>query len=334
MINTFFYRLGLFLIFVTMLSCSGTKYLSFQTMVPAKIGVPAYYDTIALAVYADAGIPRFFAKNTADTIVLDSLLSLEFINGFKEGISGSPRFVVANAPLAYVFKNPSRRLLDPMDWNVLKEICDQSKAKAVISVEYFSYSDTLSVQIFYNQKTGYYEGSLVLVNRSLWRIYDPYEQSILDEYWLSDTSKWVGKGTFAFEVNEYIPLRDDALFTSALEAGGEYAERISQSWLAVSRHLNSKGHSDLRKGADLLIAGKSMEAIELFKKQAFSNKQNIAAAACYNLAVAYEYNDDLDNALEWAAKSYFTLKLNKTAEYISELEKRKKNKLIIINQLQ
>ena len=54
--------------------------------------------------------------------------------------------------------------------------------------------------------------------------------------------------------------------------------------------------------------------------------------ACYNMAIASETHDNIDAALEWAAKSFLLNNDEYTEKYINILENRKKQKELINSQ--
>ena len=57
-------------------------------------------------------------------------------------------------------------------------------------------------------------------------------------------------------------------------------------------------------------------AITLWKKYTYGKNKRLAANACYNMAIASETYDNIDVALEWAAKSFLLKKDEFTEKYI------------------
>jgi hypothetical protein len=108
------------------------------------------------------------------------------------------------------------------------------------------------------------------------------------------------------------------LIQSGYRAGWNYGKRIAQEWRPESRFLYRVSGKALSNAKNENWA----TAIDLWKGIVGTGDKKTASEAAFNIAVAYEMQDRIPDALEWAAKSYFLQRDINTDNYIKKLERR------------
>ena len=71
--------------------------------------------------------------------------------------------------------------------------------------------------------------------------------------------------------------------------------------------------------------GNWQQAGEIWQEAVKTSKRKFAGRACYNLALVSEVNGDLDQAMQWAQKSYEDYNNKYALYYMRILEDRKRN---------
>ena len=133
--------------------------------------------------------------------------------------------------------------------------------------------------------------------------------------------------------NENMPSFWNILYNSSYQSGYEYGKRIAQEWSSEQRYIYTIPEYDFDLASKFVDKKNWDEAMALWLKYTSSNNKRIASLASFNVAVGYEANDQLSEALEWASKSYLLMKKEATSEYIEQLELRLKNKYRIMRQM-
>jgi hypothetical protein len=323
--------LGLFILFS---SCKTIYNLNLQILTPAQVSIPAYIDTVVIVNHSNYQKSIFLDSEMHVRKNTDSLYSNEYLAGLNDVIDNSPRFVVANDNAVYILKDGYSQRFRPLSWKEVDGICKKYNAKAVITLESFTIPQKPVAVPKYMPGYGMYYARVTVENSSLWKIYEPSQRRLIDDYTLSDTMSWESYGLTNEELEQGLPDKDEIMYESCYQAGSKYGRRIGQVWEKVSRILYDYPNSDFQKALDLAKANKWLEAAEIWKKYPYGNKKNLAALASFNLAVACEALDNIDAALDWAAKSYLLKNDIVTQKYISILEKRKRQKSIIEKQIQ
>lgn len=323
------------ILLVCFTSCLTIGKISIQVLEPAHYKISPTIVKISLADHSNLKKGRYFlhvkqGDEVKSKTKLDSVLSRALMFGLIDNLDNSPRFVFNNTYKYIKSKNFTNRF-DLLNWDEVKKICDKDTSDALVSLEYFTVSDSLSKNIAYQPMNGGYYGSMVINTYSLWRIYYPYSGNKYTDLTIRDTIGWEEFNNSSADVALSLPERSYALEQACYKAGKRFGATISQQWKEVDRLVYVSGNDELREGKELIDQKKWKEAIEVWKKSLDEKKNNndFKAALSFNLAVGNEVLDNIDTALEWAAKSYYYNPLPETQKYISQLEQRKKDNIKI-----
>lgn len=238
--------------------------------------------------------------------------------------------------LLYYFglSNDSTGKPSPLDWQDVEWVCDKTNTELLISLEDYDFSDTISQDIqysfFHNAEDAitkrYYVAYLNVIPKAFWRIYNLTNMKIIDEYLYIDTIQWERSDYESSVAMKKLPEKNNAILEAAYWAGYGYGKRIVPSWLEVDRFYYKSGSKEIKQAGKEVLKDNWTGAVQIWKKLAYGEKKNLAAKASLNMALASEIEDQLEIALEWAAKSYLMFKRSSSKEYLLLLQERVKEK--------
>ncbi len=222
----------------------------------------------------------------------------------------------------------------PLDWQDVEWVCDKTNTELLISLEDYDCSDTISQDIQYSFFhlfeddiiNRYYVAYLNVSPKAFWRTYDLTNKKIIDEYLYIDTIQWERSDNKSSKALKQLPEKDNAILEAAYWAGYGYGKRIVPSWLDVDRFYYKSGSKEIKQAGKEVLKDNWTGAVQIWKKLAYGEKKSLAAKASLNMALASEVEDQLEIALEWAAKSYLMFKRSSSKEYLLLLQDRVKVK--------
>lgn len=320
----------LIILLFTFASCK-TTYVTVQVLKPAHITIPSKINNL---VFLNRSLPakseRF--KNilegaiTGEAVLADRIGADECIKGAIANLSESPRYK-AVAPGNINLKGTGTREFPPaLEWNIVEDICKQNQADALITLETFDSNNSVEMgerQVERKQgertiKYVEYIATLHVQIETGWRIYYPAEKRILDQNIYTDMQSWSNASDARKRAEAGLPLIGNAVADAGFYAGKQYAFRISPMWMNVSRYYFNKGNADFERADRYGKSGDWKGAAEIWIKYVDSVDPKIAGNACYNMALAQELEGNLEEALEWARKSYTKFN-NKRGRYYADI---------------
>lgn len=319
-------------LFVT--SCK-TAQVSIQVLKPAQITLPSDVKTIA---FVNRSLPakKDRLRNvvegaiTGEGIFADRLGSEECIKGVVNGLHDSPRIKSVMPAGVDVRGTGTRQFPEPLDWVTVKNICETNGTDALACLEVFDSNCTIGVsdqKVTKKEKDKEYtyvefKARLDVNIESGWRIYIPADQQIIDQNVFNDSRYWENKGDSPKKAEQGLPLKDNAVSQSGFYAGNQYALRISPQWIWVNRLYFKKGNNDFAQARRMVQVNNWNGASTIWLKYVNDPNPKVAGNACFNVALACEIDGKLENALEWAKKSYIDFKNNKAFNYMHILQRR------------
>ena len=268
------------------------------------------------------------------TLKLIQESSAEAIRGLNDELTQNKRFdiikpiadVQLTTPVAGTFPSP-------LSWTEVETICKDHGVDVLFVMEIFD-SELKVVPINTPTKienitdvlntVTQAQVNIVTTIKTGWRIYDPKNKYIIDEYPLYNTLTVVANAAAIVNTTEAMLGRKEAIKIEANRLGHEYANRIIPYWIKVTRDYYVKGNYDFKIATRKARTGNWDGAGELWLKQTESSKRKIAGRACYNMAILGEINGDLDSAIKWAQKAYENYNNKLALQYVNILKNRKK----------
>ena len=327
-ILSFFICLG-----IALASCKIYEPVSIQLLKPAQARIsPNVYKVILInhSSYQKSSVV-INGTNSSSADNTDSIRTNQYFSGLLDVLKNSPRYALVKKDVVFIEKPDYNSQYKSLEWSVIQSLCNENKADAAVVLENYQVSYYYPIKIKQLQ-WGFY-GSLEMQNGSLWKIYSVNPKQVTNDLLLKDTLFWDGSGEYESQVLATIPPLNDAIMQSCYYAGVKYGEHIAQSWQTQNRYLITCENNDFITAISYAKQNKWTEAVEIWKKYPYGKNIRLASFAAYNIAIASEALDHIDIALEWAAKSYLLQQSEYTESYISTLENRKIQNLIIENQL-
>lgn len=325
--------------------CNTVREISIEVLVPAEVTIPEYTQSVT---FVNRSYPPWLAKNSADTLnrpvkelrILDTIINNKFFLGVFDALNSSPLFDLEEFTVIQLRRNDSILFPEPLSEEELRIIKDTVFTDALICLEGYQVKDTAYALDSWDlswDNNDYYQDigvAFFIEGTILWRMYDVLYGMIIDEFKTTGTMDWTayGYGDIEETMNE-LPEVVDAYREYAYQRGFEIGMRISPLWSQVRRFYFISGSQNIRKAAELVIEGKWEEAAVLWKEETDSSNPKIAAKTRFNMALYCEQKDLIIPAIDWANKSYQMIPEKYTKTYISILEKRKLNKLILHEQI-
>jgi len=332
--NLFF---GAFALLAVFLGACKTSSVSLDVLRPADITLP---DHIQKVVVVNRTYPSKEDKVwnvvegvlTGEGIGTDRRATEEAIKGMIETMRRSPRFQLVNPYTTGEKGSGTGAFPEPLSWSKVEEICNNTQADALISLEAFDSDSRLAyanVMVRQKNREGvmidvpYVDANMRMTVTNGWRLYDIRQKRILDENRSDDFMDFTSRGINPQAAASGLPPRFNMLMQTGFKAGQDYGFRISPMWVKVSRQYYKKGSEPIKTAHRKVRANNWEAAADLWKREANSNDPKIAGRACYNMAVFSEIKGNLDIAREWAEKAYTVHKNKKARAYLSILEQRR-----------
>jgi hypothetical protein len=176
------------------------------------------------------------------------------------------------------------------------------------------------------------QANIVTTVKTGWRIYDPVNKILLDEYPVLDEMMVTANASTALNTVEAMLGRKEAIKQSANKQGRYYADRILPYPITITRDYYVKGSGNFKVAMRRARTGNWDGAGELWLKETQSSRRKIAGRACYNMAILSEINDDLEGAIKWAQKAYEDYSNKLALPYINSLKYRLQKNRVLKNQ--
>ncbi len=331
------------IIIIFLFSCSSMNYLTIGVTEPAPVYLSKKIQTIGIL---DRSLP---ADKNSNINILDKILTAEgpnldkdaaqkSVNGLFDELKSYNKFVDVKIINTEDFRTSGLGVFPTvLAWEQVDKVCKQNNVDAIFVLSYFDTDAKIEYSINPVQlktplgvvNTVETQASVFTYIKTGWRIYDPINKIICDEYSINRNVVTTGKGINPMKAAEAIIGRKEAVFNSSNDIGHEYATRILEKKIRVSREYFVRGTDNFKIGKRRAQAGNWDGAAELWEKELENPKMKIAGRACYNMAIINEINGNLDEALNWATKSFTDYNNKPALRYINTLKYRinKENQL-------
>jgi len=320
---------------ILLVSCK-TNELYINVLQPAPVTLPPYIKKVGVI---NRSMPTDESK-LAD--ILDKALSLEgadldrdgaweSIGGLADELLNNQRFNEVK-PLNNINFKASRigLLPPPLRESIVDSICRVTGTDALFSLERFDTDTRLNYSTrasgiktpLGNIPLPEHEATMETIIKTGWRIYNPTDRNILDEFNFAESLVFSGKGINPVAAVAALTGRKEAVKDVSRNAGRSYATRILPFRLRVYRDYYVKGTNNFKIAKRKAQTGKWDEAGGLWEQELDNPRMKIAGHACYNMAIISEINGYLDDALGWAQKAWEDYKIRPALRYVRILEDR------------
>ena len=318
-------------------SCSSTNYLKLTVIEPAPVTIPQAIKTIGI-------IDRSLPSDKNDKLdKLEKILTAEGKNldkdGAKQAINGLYNELAKNEGFTEVkilenvdLRNPTTgNFPNTIDWKTISSICSKNKVDAIFALSFYDTDTKIDYQAVPVEITGplnvkipgiEHHATVTTIIKTGWRIYDPINKQIIDEFPRSETIVTKGVGINPMKAVEAVMGRKEAVLQQSANIGQNYSARILPYSLRVSRRYFVRGTNNFKIAKRRAQIGNWDGAAQLWDKEIENQKSKVAGRACYNMAIINEINGNLEHAFDWAGKAYIDYNNKLARDYANLLKTR------------
>lgn len=334
------------LILIVFSSCASTELVRLSVLEPAPVTIPGTIKRIGVLNRSEIApqnkvgdiVDKVFSLEGKD---LDREGALASIQGLEDELLKNDRFTEIKAIKDSSVSGLIPGLFPlPLSWDRIEKICRDNNIDVLFVLELFDTDSKINYSanpVMLNTPLGQVPGvehvaTMQTTLKTGWRIYDPLEQIILDEFPIVESMVFTGRGINPVKAAGALLDRKEALKQVSNKSGRNYAFRIQPFWLRVSRDYYVRGANSFRTARRKAQTGNWDGAALLWEKETANPKEKLAGRACYNMAIINEINGDLDRAKLWARKAYEDYNNKLALRYINILENRAVKRSLIERQ--
>ena len=339
--------LGL-LVFGLLSSCGATSNLEITAMEPATINLEQELGRIGIINSSNPEVDASSKdKLTAHYRKQDSKLAQSGVTaaleGLQETLQADARFdkvvLITETPEILVGLGTESM---QVAWQSIANLCETYEVDAIFALA--NYETDTEVRL---KKTSYLALDLIRVENKVrghevtvetliengWRIYEPKSKKILDEFSSRQEIVSVGQGLTPVRAMENLGSRYNDVVYQSKKSGTHYGSRLKPMERKIAREYYSKGSPTFEKAHAHALDEEWDKVKQLWEQEVNNPNQKIKQRACHNLAVWFEYQNQLAQAIVWATIANELGNNKKVKAYLENLLKRENQDMLVQNQL-
>lgn len=336
-------QLSILAVITLLLGSCKTNELYINALLPAPVTIPSEIKTVGVI---NRSIPT---DETEIADLIDKVLSLEgadldkdgaweSVRGLTEELMSNGRFTGVKELSDIDFRASRIGVLPPpLSTEIVEKICKETGTDALFSLERFDTDTRLNYSTSKVRRDTPLGGIPLLehqvrmevIIKTGWRIYVPSGPGIIDEFSFAESLDFFGRGINPVAAVTSLLARKEAVKEVSRTAGHNYALRLLPYRLRIEREYFVKGSDNFRIAKRKARTGNWDEAGLLWARETENPSRKIAGRAFYNMAIISEINGNIDEAVEWARRSYEDFNVRKGLRYLRMLEARKQDELLL-----
>ncbi len=315
---------------------------------PARIYIPSEIVKIGII---NRSLPSD-ANQNIDKI--DKILSLEGLNLDREGaesavlglfdeLSQNDRFESISIIDSISVQRKGLGVFPAaLKWEDVQQICEEFEVDALFSLEFYD-TDTqvdyevamvpVPNQLGIDVSLPGHKVTLNTLVKNGWRVYDPKDKRLLDEFVSNDRVVSVGRGINPVKAIEAVIGRKESVMQVSSYLGNLYGLDVRPLRKRISRNYFVRGTDNFKMAQRRAQTNDWEGAADLWEKELDNKKEKVAGRAHYNMAIISEINGDLERAVEWASKSYSDYRNKDGLRYVNILRNRMVEERLLNQQL-
>jgi hypothetical protein len=268
----------------------------------------------------------FYRKNfDTNSVILDSTASDTIIKSIADILFETQRFDVVVPINRNIYRLANfNETPQPLDWEYVETICETYNTDALLVLE------NLAIRAVTNYKTGhefvgfseykYHTASMDFYSRAHWRVYYPKNQNIvLDIIVNYDPIYWGYSDYQIIDLFNALPTVKQAAIYTATQIAEKLAKSIAPKWVEKYRYYYVLKNPEIDQSVEFAAEGRWAEALDNWLKHANKGNRFERSKIMLNIALAYEMNGDIKNAIQWARKSQRNYYREVVQSYLKEL---------------
>ena len=328
--------IGIILLALVFSGCSKYGFVSLNFPMAPEATLPDHVRTIAL-VNRSLTSPADKKNKVIESVLSgevagsDRLASDECLKGVFDRMNGNRGISIVIPQRTRLYGTGTRETPELLNWNLVRAICDSTRADALLVLETFDSNSDLLVKTVTHQVVNAIHGEKptlevphqVRMNvQAFWRLYDPSTQKIIDQFQSTSYLVFNGVGeNYSFAPPEALPR-------TAYNAGQIYIQRFLPGYYSVRRDMYKRGkgseHQEFKAAFRKAEVANWQGAIDQWTAIAKRASRKNAGRACLDIAVGNEVLGNVDQALDWVKKAYEDYNNRLARDYANVLLERKR----------
>ena len=342
----------LIIILIVILSSCKTSLVYIKVTNPAPVTISNNSKNVGIANRAipsedNKTLNTIHQATSGESLKLIKEASAESVRGLNDALTQNKRFDIVKPLNQVELRTPViGSFPSQLSWTEVESICKKNNVDLLFVLEVFDTelkivpltpppppTKITNVVDVINTVTQA-QVNITTIIKTGWRIYDPKNKYILDEFPLTDYLTITANAATVVNTTEAMMGRKEAIKQSANKLGNRYADRLIPYYITVTREYYVKGSENFKIATRKARTGNWDSAGELWLKEANSSKRKMAGRGSYNMAILNEINGDLDAAIQWAQKSYENYNNKLALKYVNILKYRKQSNQRLQNQFE
>lgn len=340
----------LIILLVVIVSSCKTNLVYIKVTNPAPVTISNNSKNVGIANRAipsedNKTLNTIHQATSGESLKLIKEASAESVRGLNDALTQNKRFDIVKPLNQVELRTPViGSFPSQLSWTEVESICKKNNVDLLFVLEVFDTelkivpltpppTKITNVVDVINTVTQA-QVNITTIIKTGWRIYDPKNKYILDEFPLTDYLTITANAATVVNTTEAMMGRKEAIKQSANKLGNRYADRLIPYYITVTRDYYVKGSENFKIATRKARTGNWDSAGELWLKEANSSKRKMAGRGSYNMAILNEINGDLDAAIQWAQKSYENYNNKLALKYVSILKYRKQSNQRLQNQFE
>lgn len=338
--HTIYFATFFLLVFFSF-SCVPTRNLIIDIPQPAKKELPADIQSLTLVsqvidnkftdIHTDT-LQKIFYQNrfNLDTVIYDFQMADTTLKALGELLFESGRYDYVIPEARFLKASSDARPAPELNWNDAASLNETFETDAVLSLDYLRtrvITDFKSDTYFNPYEDSYISAvgaEMKIAYEALFRIYYPQQKQVLLRELIRDTLYWEDTDATAKSLFSHFTPVKQALTETGIAIALDLTEKIAVRWRPERRRYFITGNRQLKQGDQLAVNGNWESAIDVWKETAENAGSNsLKSKALLNIALGYEILGNIEQAINWALKSYETMYRPLTYEYLELLKERK-----------
>jgi hypothetical protein len=333
-----FYLL-LFFVVLSLVSCKPLSYLMVDLTEPPREVLPESIQSLTLVNRAvdkrftddlsDSIQLRFYKSQfNLDTLIYDIKASDTLMQAMGNLLFESGRFDIVIPENRFLMKDSCNLYADSMKWEDVEDFTERFNTDAVLSLDFMKteISTVFGIKKYrswINDNVMVYYAAMNINYMINIRLYYPDNKSIFS-YFLVDTLHWEDQN---YELESlFIPFTPvkTALSEAGISAAMNLSSRIAPTWNSYKRGYFSTGNKLLHQTKPMVLQNDWETSRQLWMGSLDKIKsKTLRSKLEFNIALTFEMQGNLDEAIRWGVKSYESCYRTVTYDYLNTLKARK-----------